>query len=449
MNKHFPNVHFEITENDKEKTLIFYGAGKYAKINTKYWIEDGFTPVIFADKNPEKYTETIDGIEITSLDDAISRFPDSLIVLGVAPEWVSKTTEYLIEEIGISENVIRYPDKIVYRKGCVCLGNVFNIFSSTSDNDKNAYLKICTMNTYPGDPEKMYTYDIFEKYEHEYYNYLNNLQESKTANCNTCLRRDPNYYLVEFMLKWMSISSTLKNDKCNYNCKDCLVRFPTMKNRKEYREKFPNQFEYTDMIMTYLDNHKRKRDNVKTIEILDGEPLLNPDIIRSINRIKKDKDIPVVILTNGSIKKEEIKEILSTTNTTLLVDISAGTKSVYKSIKCTDKFVDVINNMKYYSNDRNKLFIKYTLFSGVNDNIDEFKTMTELLSGVNMTIEFSIGMVNGICHSVNDERLDILAQMIEHCKNNSIPVTIYGALLQRQELKKIGLENLTYNEKFQ
>lgn len=388
MNKYFSNVHYEISESDIKKPLIFYGAGKYAKINTKYWIQNGINPAVFADKNPEKYSETIEGTEITSLDDAMARFPDSLIVLSVAPEWVSKTTEQLLY-IGIDESIIRYPEALTFRKGCFRIGSYYSVFTVFNGKKIGTRVKFCSsVGTNVLSRETLISnnaIDFLKEYTEKLIN--NELQDIKLK-CNNCTMNNPNYYLKYPSYQYYYFQQLYKNDICNYKCPECILGIPDqLKILDQSIQQIPLLQDINQKFNILTD---KEIENIKNVEILNAEPLLNPDLIPAINKMKEKFDVPIKILTNGSIKNADIKNFILTTKTTLLVDFSAGSANVYKQIKGVDLFDTVINNLHFYSNDKMKIMIKYILFSGINDNIEEFRKFVKIVSELNCMVELAI-----------------------------------------------------------
>jgi hypothetical protein len=430
MHKFFPNVRFEITDEDKKKTLIFYGAGKYAKINTKYWIEDGFTPVIFADKNPEKYTETIDGIEITSLDDAMSRFPDSLIVLGVAPELVSKTTEYLIG-IGIDESVIKYPEKLIWRKGCF-FGNSFQLY--------RLRVKECRQRMYSINKNDDFNTMISKHrdyYEKEMIKYIDNTP----VKCDTCFSSDPNYYSKNPTIKWICLGTGFNGDKCNYRCYNCASSLDIpIKNQLDSNGL--SLFAIIKRFIEYLNEDKRRMDNFERFELCNAEPTLNPEINLSLE-ILKNNNLKTLIHTNAYIYNQLIAEMMRVGLATIQVDISAGTNETYEKVKRVDGFETIIKNLELYNTITTQIIVKYTLFEGINDNLSEIKKLIDRIKHLNFIFSLSKDSTYG--RGQTDEEIPFLNEIINYLTIEGIMFTLYLAVLSKSDL---ALEKATKNGKY-
>lgn len=103
------------------KSIIMYGAGFEAKKRLEEWEAASLIPSCFADSDPGKQHLFIQGkkefYEILPLHEAISRYPDYLLFITLLSESQESCRDYLLRQ-GISADIIRMADNVVYRRGC-------------------------------------------------------------------------------------------------------------------------------------------------------------------------------------------------------------------------------------------------------------------------------------------------------------------------------------------
>jgi hypothetical protein len=83
MSVNYEELTLDISEEDKNKPFILYGAGTYAKRSLKLIISKGIKPVCFADRNTDKQDKTYLGYDVMSVESAINKYPRALILLTV------------------------------------------------------------------------------------------------------------------------------------------------------------------------------------------------------------------------------------------------------------------------------------------------------------------------------------------------------------------------------
>lgn len=80
------------------RSIIFYGAGKFAEENIHIWEKEGLKPVCFADADVNKHGKTLGKANIFSLEEALSHYPDADIYLTVGVDALGPVTNYLLKE---------------------------------------------------------------------------------------------------------------------------------------------------------------------------------------------------------------------------------------------------------------------------------------------------------------------------------------------------------------
>lgn len=172
---------------------------------------------------------------------------------------------------------------------------------------------------------------------------------------------------------------------CSFDCVYCQLGKTTIKTteRKKYKEINLDSFlfELEEIIK-----------NTKKIDYItfsgSGEPTLNSDIGILINAVKKITDIPVAILTNGSIlfRKDVIDDLK---NADLIkVSLDAANESIFKKInrphyKITfDKIVSGINLLS--QNFNGIIWLEIMLLKDVNDDLNAASEFKKILNQNNL-----------------------------------------------------------------
>jgi len=104
------------------KSIVFYGAGRYAETNLSRWIYKGLKPVCFADSDEKKHYSELCGFEVLPLDEAMRRFPDYELLISVKVGFF-EVYEYLLENGVPRERFYKYSGP----KWCPLIGRHFNI----------------------------------------------------------------------------------------------------------------------------------------------------------------------------------------------------------------------------------------------------------------------------------------------------------------------------------
>lgn len=175
---------------------------------------------------------------------------------------------------------------------------------------------------------------------------------------------------------------------CSYDCVYCQLGRTTKKttSRKRY-------------LKIYLEDFKNDLGRIlkgnKKIDYItfsgSGEPTLNKDIDILINGVKEITDIPVVVLTNGSLlfKKEVIDSIIKAD--LIKVSIDAPDQISFEKINCPHPAIrfallsEGLNSL--LSIFQGKVWIEIMLIKGFNDSLDtayEFKAYLKNLEKISL-----------------------------------------------------------------
>lgn len=175
--------------------------------------------------------------------------------------------------------------------------------------------------------------------------------------------------------------SPIPTKTCNYSCVYCQLGRTT--NFTITRESFFDP----DAIFSELNN--RIGDNAADFITFvgDGEPTLCKDLGWLIEQSKQRFDIPVAIITNGSLmfRKDVRYELLQAD--LILPSIDAGYKKTFKKINRPHKnlkFKEIINGIIEFSTIfEGHLWTETMLVNGYNDNRSELKQIKSIIDEIN------------------------------------------------------------------
>jgi wyosine [tRNA(Phe)-imidazoG37] synthetase (radical SAM superfamily) len=170
---------------------------------------------------------------------------------------------------------------------------------------------------------------------------------------------------------------------CSYDCIYCQLGKTTCKTIERKRYKNINIDNFKKDLKNIID--KNKNINYVTLAGL-GEPTLNSDIGQLIYSIKEVTEIPVLILTNGSIL--HIKGVINDIKDADLIKVSfdAPDEQVFKRINnpyADIKFDMILHGLGTLINNYNgKIWLEIMLVKNINDNPDmalKFKAIFDLI----------------------------------------------------------------------
>jgi wyosine [tRNA(Phe)-imidazoG37] synthetase (radical SAM superfamily) len=183
----------------------------------------------------------------------------------------------------------------------------------------------------------------------------------------------------------MSLGIDLSPDKksCNFDCIYCELE------KAQKVDTIYNPPKVEDIINDVKEGIKKYDFDVITITA-NGEPTLYPfldELIDEINKIKKDKKS--LILSNSSnIDKPEIQNAIKKLDIVKLSLDSVNPKTFKKIDRALEgiKIENIINGIKEFSKIyRGDLIIEILVVKGINDKIEEFQKLNEVLKEINPT----------------------------------------------------------------
>jgi len=172
---------------------------------------------------------------------------------------------------------------------------------------------------------------------------------------------------------------------CSFDCIYCQLGKTTVKTieRKKYKE--INLHSFLSKLEDIIKNAKR----IDYITFSgSGEPTLNSDIGILINKVKKITDIPVAVLTNGSLLyKEDVINDLKNADL-IKISLDACNESIFKKINRPHRalaFNNIINGINLLSQNFNgRIWLEIMLLKDANDGLNTAYEFRKILNENNI-----------------------------------------------------------------
>ncbi len=168
---------------------------------------------------------------------------------------------------------------------------------------------------------------------------------------------------------------------CSLNCIYCQLG-RTTKETVQIKEYIPSS-----LILKQL---KEVLSSGRRIDYLtfsgSGEPTLNSKIGEMISEIKKISEIPIAVLTNGTLLfKKEIRKKLKKADL-VIPSLDAVTPSVFEKINRPHpalKIDKIISGLRKFREEfRGKIWLEIMLVAGINDNPEEIEKFVEVTDSI-------------------------------------------------------------------
>lgn len=194
---------------------------------------------------------------------------------------------------------------------------------------------------------------------------------------------------------------TLKlTNKCNMNCYMCGQNY---EEGNDYNK---------DLEFSLIKRRIDEADTLKTVYLFGGEPLLYPDFSQLLDYLK-NRNMKILITTNGVLLKRYIEDIVSAQVRDLTISIDSLHKETYKKIRGNDNLEIVLNNIRELIRYRKLHDLKYPKL-GVNfvilpENQNEMISFYEALVNEFPEIErinFEAPMM--VCSKAGEEYKEIM-----------------------------------------
>lgn len=169
---------------------------------------------------------------------------------------------------------------------------------------------------------------------------------------------------------------------CNYSCVYCELGKTTTR-INERRSFFPKKDILNDIIKAL--NSGIEIDHITFAG--DGEPTLCEDLGWLIGKIKEITDIPVTVITNGSLlNREDVREDLMSADI-VIPSLDAADPETFKRINrpCRELEVnEIIDGLVDFSRSyKGTLYVEVMLVKNFNDNVEALQKISEAIKRIN------------------------------------------------------------------
>ncbi len=142
-------------------------------------------------------------------------------------------------------------------------------------------------------------------------------------------------------------------------------------------------------ILLQLDKLKKFDDYINVL-ITGGEPTCLQEFDDILNFFQ-DKNAFIIVFSSGIEFNQKIADLMSENKLRLVVSLDCGSEKSYEKIKRVDKFSQVVENLKKYSNFQSSVVdsfccvnLKYIFLKDINDNISEIDSFFEIVKRLNI-----------------------------------------------------------------
>lgn len=396
----------------EKHSLIFYGAGSCAEASLPRWITMGLEPVCFVDSDKRKHhKKLVSGdyeVEILPLEEAMTLYPDYKIAITSTYTYFEIYNSLL--EYGIpGERFLKYNEP----KWCQLIGKRIVV-------EELAYKICCEKNAVRLPLNR----DISETLE-EYKNYcsqLNNaLKEGLFTTCEDCHVLQSGYSDIITEVNELIISSgLLGSDICNFRCCYCYGGKGLKKTEHEN-----NVYEILKSIDECV--------NLEAVDYAGGEITVSP-LRHDILKLWKKKKWKGPINTNAAIYNQDIADLLNEKLITVQSSLDAGTKETFNQIKGVDCFDKVKETLTRYSSTGGKVFIKYIILKGINDNAAEIEGFIEFAAQIKADVVFSRDL-NNYYDCMTKNEWDMMALFFSLCHEKGIACSVTENCFNKKDLQ--------------
>ncbi len=162
--------------------------------------------------------------------------------------------------------------------------------------------------------------------------------------------------------------------KCSCNCIYCVATKGDLNKRKELNAR--KIYDIRPLLETLAEKKLLKQNG--TIYLEGGDCSEYPSHeLRWIVDYAKENNFHIDFPSSGMFYSKEIEHALKKYDSNLTISVDSGTKETYEKIKRVKYYDKVWSNIKKYikvakANPLAKVYLKYIILDGINDNIDEF-----------------------------------------------------------------------------
>jgi len=419
------------------KSNIFYGAGRYAFENLRYWKQNGLIPVCFADADANKWHTVFDAcslspeekVEILPLAEAVKRYPDYEIYVTVMPLHRKEIVDYLTQN-GIMRELIKYPEfkNDGVPKYCDDLGNLM-VLTDIRNCGQLDVMACCFMGTpgfqSTGDFESDYSMWCRMSSER-----ANDLEQGLGSSCIGCPRLKSGVAPDKPKFRRINLSTGIPGGtRCNLLCRYCTYK-DMLRNPKKTRG-----YNVLDVLNWIAENVDAKPFH---IDYAAGEITVSP-YCDDILTLWKKSQWQGRILSNCVIFSQGIADLLRDGLIKLNCSLDAGTTGTYANIKTADCFVETVSNLKRYASpiaDGRSIQLKYVVLRDLNDNEADIKGFCEIARELGAEVILSRDL-NDYSVCLSERECEMMRLLLCICKNYQLPVIFDDSVVRTDEIESV------------
>jgi len=168
---------------------------------------------------------------------------------------------------------------------------------------------------------------------------------------------------------------------CSLDCVYCQLGRTTNKTLER------RKYTMADQVLKELEGVLKEGRKVDYITFSgSGEPTLNSNIGRMVNRVKKMTSIPVAVLTNGTLLYQpQVREDLLEADL-VIPSLDAASQNIFERVNRpypSLKTNEIISGMSTFSKEfEGKLWLEIMLVKGINDSLEEIKKMAQAIEKI-------------------------------------------------------------------
>jgi pyruvate-formate lyase-activating enzyme len=408
-----------------ELSIIFYGAGKYARENIGRWLSAGLNPICFADADKGKWGTSIHGCEILPLSEIQSKYPGYILYLTVSREKLLSVTNDLIST-GVPRERLKCADNMEFRLGCGVLGKSVQF-------SHHRLLMCCAPqvweNEYYHIPFETIQ-DGFDTYNRHCAGLIEKFRNGMPGLCNKCPNLSVDYWETEPQINEIVFSSGFYGDLCNFSCCYCIS-----KDRFKL-EKWGRLLKPMDVLREL--GRRYGNSNIR-LTLANGEVTARKDCDRILSFLKTSP-WEIGLITNAAIYRDSIVELSRNgKRVEMVISLDAGTPETYAKVKGVDCFDKTCDNIEKYVKAGAAVTLKYIILQGINDNCADIDGFLQIANRLRTFVSIS-GNQHGIDTPLSDRTLGLILRLARDCVDSGLVCSYTGDCFHERDGQKISEE---------
>jgi hypothetical protein len=346
----------------ENRDVILYGAGIDAmSVITELRDRYSVHPSCICDGDKGKWHKSLLGVEIVSIDEALTAYPDAMIFISSGSYKYQIIGQLLTSGKVSKERILNY-EPVEKRKSCIYLESYIvsikhRLYFCCSDFGKNQSPSVAFNGDYNIAAREFITYRD---------KLISDLNHGVPTPCDGCPYIKEDWYSRK---RRIALLNDGEPGICNFNCCYCESSAKTSKDAS-------NDISMQKLLEIF---HARSLLAHEPHTIVScGEICLHPrrsEIYDSISEFQN------MVCTNASVYDQKLAQLLELGHTEINCSVDAGTRSTFRKVKGCDLFDKVCENLRRYGS-AGRVILKYILLPGINDNEADINGFVSLCKDV-------------------------------------------------------------------